>query len=136
MRHGFGKLAIAPGHLEMGAARRSISRSLSGRTFLGCTPDEIGTVVIHHRPLPICGESRSKPLAGVTNLPGLIVRLGPTNLAVEPLEAGDQARPLPYFAVTVSEPFPRRLDRLLVVSGVDPFAGRNPAHAIEAVKPV
>jgi len=78
----------------------------------------------------------NNPFVRPTNLPRLAVANRSSGLAVPPLEPRDQPRSLPNLAVTVAEPVSRRLDRLLVVVGVDPFAGRNPAHAIEAVKPV
>ncbi len=52
------------------------------------------------------------------------------------LEPRDAAVALPQLARLPVQHFSRRLDRSFVVVGFEPLAGRDLAHAIEAVKPV
>ena len=52
------------------------------------------------------------------------------------LEPRDEAWALPQLARLAVQFLSRGLDRSFVVVGFEPFAGRNLAHAIEAVKPV
>src|SRR5690348_658177 len=59
-----------------------------------------------------------------------------SSAAARPVKTRDEARALPHLAPFAVELFLRGLDRCLVVVGFDPFAGRDPSHAIEAVKPV
>jgi hypothetical protein len=52
------------------------------------------------------------------------------------LEASDATRALPDLASPVPKPFRRGRDSSAIVIRFDPLAGRDLAHAIEAIKPV
>jgi hypothetical protein len=51
-------------------------------------------------------------------------------------QTSDTARALPDLASPASKPFRRGRDSSAIVIRFDPLAGRDLAHAIEAIKPV
>jgi len=59
-----------------------------------------------------------------------------SSVAARPVKTRDEARAFPHLTPFAVEFLLRGLDRCQVVVSVDPFAGRDPSHAIEAVKPV
>ena len=72
-------------------------------------------------------ERRARPAAGHSFV---------ASAAALAIQSCDESVALPQLARLPVQFLSRRLDRSFVVVGFEPFAGRDLAYAIEAVKPV